>query len=431
MCGPLSKASLCGCLIVWAICTAPLDAVAADNSVAAQTPARRIVVRLSREVFAPLVEKQVDTTTPVADFVLGARIAGRARTTGLPKLKVVDDPHSASFVITLRGANVSRTVGRNGLAIVHTRAETHFTATKRVRFQAGKGFVAEPAQIASRTRTITEGIGATRRGFVGRIIVRRASRQVAALRPQVEAIARQRAETRIRAAFDRYTDSRLAQLNRSTDMRPAIAWLLGGEGEPSFALSTKNNCVQIVASSASAEAFQAVELPAIGQNAAPVQVWVHESVIGDRIASLLKLVDESSRGTTLAGRALDAVPIAIKDSLGLSATTKDVTPALNYATARDWIVIQIGSQPGASVAASEQPAVASASGPPANAAAATAASPMSSNRIWTSADGRFTVVALLVSASTEGVTLKRAVDGKLVTVPMSKLSELDRKLVSN
>jgi hypothetical protein len=331
----------------------------------------------------------------------------------------------------LRGTHVSRTVGRSGPAIVHTRAETYFTATKRIRFQPGKGFVAEPAKIAVRTRTINEGVSSTRRGLIGRIVVRRASREVAALQPQLDAIARQRAETRIRAAFDRYTDTRLARLNESTDMRPAIAWLLGGEGEPSFALSTQNNCVQIVASSASAEAFQPVELPAIGQSAAPVQIWVHESVIGDRIASLLKLVDQSSRRTTIAGRALDAVPSAIKDSLGLSATTKDVTPALNYATAQDWIVVQIGNQPRPSVEASEQPAVASTRSPPANAAEATAASPMDSNRIWTSADGRFTVVALLVSASTEGVTLKRAEDGKLVTVPLSKLSELDRKLVSN
>jgi hypothetical protein len=134
---------------------------------------RQIVVRVSRDAVTPLADMQIDTTTPVEDVILGTYVRGKARTTGQPAVEFVANPNQATFAVLLKGATVSRTVGRNGPATIYTRADTHFTATTQVRFEPGRGFVAERAKIAATTRATNEGIG-TRRGLVGWIVHRRA-----------------------------------------------------------------------------------------------------------------------------------------------------------------------------------------------------------------------------------------------------------------
>src|SRR5688572_6526045 len=70
-------------------------------------PTRRIVLQLSRELFAPIVDRRVDRISPVTDVILGTRVQGQAHTVGQPRLDLVDDPESAAFVIVLNGTNVS------------------------------------------------------------------------------------------------------------------------------------------------------------------------------------------------------------------------------------------------------------------------------------------------------------------------------------
>lgn len=48
-------------------------------------------------------------------------------------------------------------------------------------------------------------------------------------------------------------------------------------------------------------------------------------------------------------------------------------------------------------------------------------------RTWTSSDGNFTIDAELVRATADSVTLKRVSDGKIITVPLAKLTEADRE----
>jgi hypothetical protein len=366
---------------------------------------RQIVVRVSKDAVAPLADKQIDRTTPVDDVVLGTHVRGKARTTGQPSVKFVEDPNQATFAVAINGATVSRTIGRNGPAIIQSRVDTHFTATTQIRFEPGRGFVAQPAKIATTTRMTNEGIGSRRGGLIGWIVRRRASREVAASRGEVEAIARQKAERRITAAFDEYLQVRLARLNAMTDVKPAIALLLGGDQQPQFVTRTTRDFVEIALSSAGAP--MPADLPVSDQPAAPVQVWVHKSTMGEQLATVLKLFDQTDTGTNLAERALASVPDMLKDKLGLPRHAAEARPPLNYQTAADWIVIQIGGEAitgGTQSVASDQP------------------------RMWTSADGRHTCFAVRVNSSPDCVTLKRMVDGQVVTVPLVRLSESDRKI---
>jgi hypothetical protein len=302
---------------------------------------RRIVVRFTSKVFEQVVDRDVDETTPVNDVILGTPVQGKSRTTGKPTVTLVEDDQCASFLLTLKGATVSRTVGRNGPAIIHSRTETFFTATKRVVFEAGEGFVAEPAVIEAKTRIINEGIGSTYGGLRGRIVQRRAAPQVAASRPAAEEVVRQKAMRRISAAFDRYLEGRLARLNRATAVRQAIAFVLRGETEPRYSFCTVDGCMQIVASTGpDDQPASAVQLPKLECGAAPMQVWVHESLAGDNLAFLLKRADAARQNPGPVMSTLAALPAAFQ---GANGTPPGQAPTpVDYAVAEDWLVIQIG-----------------------------------------------------------------------------------------
>ena len=85
-----------------------------------------------------------------------------------------------------------------------------------------------------------------------------------------------------------------------------------------------------------------------------------------------------------------------------------------------WVedLVSIGIEPSQSLAA----AVPLPSTPPPK--PGTAVPPPSEFRTWTSADGRSTVEARILAADNGNVQLERR-DGKLVTVPISKLNEPD------
>jgi hypothetical protein len=301
---------------------------------------RRVVIRMTPEAFAPIVDRDVDETRPVQDVVLGTAVVGKSRTTGKPKVDLLDDDKCASFVLTLKGTTVSRTVGHNGPAVIHSRSETEFTATKRVVYEPGKGFVAAPAKIDARTRIITEGLGSTRPGIRGRIVERRAAPQVAASRPAAEEIVRQKAMRRVSAAFDRQLAGRLERLNRMIEMREAIAFVLAGQTEPRYSFCTRNGCVEIVASTgAEDDSAAAVELPQLDKAGAPVQIWVHESLVGDNVALLLKQFDLLRREPGDAISTLEKLPAAFQPPQAGPSTQSERT--VDYATAEDWIVVLI------------------------------------------------------------------------------------------
>ena len=298
---------------------------------------RRIVIRLTAEAFAPLVDRDVDETRPVQDVILGTRVAGQSRTTGKPTVTLADDDDSASFVLTLKGTTVSRTVGYNGPAVIRSRSETFFTATKRVVFQAGQGFVSEPAKIDARTRITTEGIGSTRPGLRGRLVQRQAAPQVAASRRAAEEIVRQKAMRRVSAAFDRHLEGRLERLNRALDMREAIAFVLRGETEPRYVFCTADGCVQIVASAGVDDPAVPVQLPPLESKPAPVQIWVHRSLVDENLAFFLKQFDQARREPGPVFRILAAAAAGFRSEPSADSTDT----SLDDVAADEWIVIQI------------------------------------------------------------------------------------------
>ena len=65
-----------------------------------------------------------------------------------------DDSQALCHVI-LEGTTVSRTVGRNGPAVIYSRSTSRFRATKPVVFDPGNGFRTLPARVVGTSRFVS------------------------------------------------------------------------------------------------------------------------------------------------------------------------------------------------------------------------------------------------------------------------------------
>src|SRR5206468_2142342 len=129
-------------------------------------------------------------------------VTGAARLVGKLRMHPVPSPDKARFNTVFEGAIYCRTIGRKEMVTVHSHSITRFTASKEIVFEPDKGFYARPTAIVAHTQCFTDSINPGRGGLIGRIIERRAAEQIAAERPQVTAIIRQRAIGRINARFE-------------------------------------------------------------------------------------------------------------------------------------------------------------------------------------------------------------------------------------
>lgn len=304
-------------------------------------PRQLIVVRVSADVFRPLIEKPFDEVGPVDEVILGTRCIGQGRLTGQPTLELIEDPDRAGFRVVFRGKTVSRTTGQNGPAIIHSRSETVFAASKRVEFEPGKGFYSTPAKINARTRTFTEDIETTRGRLVGRMVERRAWEAVNGNRPTVNEIARELASKRICEAFDKKLDQRLEELN-STAKYQRLVTLLRGSSEPMFRCCSSPDYLQFAL--AREKDCPWPELPNIPEKAAPVQVYVHKSLLDpDLLATLRRANRVKNTITDLVASALITVPTSTE---GEPQQEEPAEPAVDYFIVDDWAVIRLGIEPG-------------------------------------------------------------------------------------
>ena len=310
-------------------------APAASNlSEAQHSPSNLVVLRLSEDLFTSLIDRDVDELTAVSEVILGTPVTGQARTVARPIVDLVPDDSRAAMEVVLEGTTVSRTVGRNRSAIIHSRCTTWFRATKQVVYEPGRGFRAQPAVVTARTELVTEGVGSTRRRLMGRLVRRMATRQAQQQHSQAEAIAHGKAVARIQSLFERKLENGLAKLNRSSELRSAIAALRPGTDDPHFVCCSTDQCVQIALAGGRR---LPVELPDAQHADGRAQLWIHSSVLAqaadarDRASWLLNGLRQWSADSPV------ALVAALRPLAGL--LSEDVP--LNVTTAEDWVVVEL------------------------------------------------------------------------------------------
>ena len=172
-----------------------------------------LLVRVSESLLTEEAPQAVDDRAPVRDVILGTQISGQGHTVGQVRVEMVPNPNQAEFQLVFNGTTQSRTVGRNGPAIVHSAGNTQFTAKKSVYLDAD-GVTSTPTTSRATTSTQTLGVGTTIRiPIVKGFVQRAASKQVAEKKSQGEYIGARHAEQRISNRFDENAGERISTAN--------------------------------------------------------------------------------------------------------------------------------------------------------------------------------------------------------------------------
>jgi len=307
-------------------------------------PAHLFVARISADVLSQQFNRRVDMTVPVRDVILGTPVSGVARIVGQPQVQLVPCSDEARFNMVFSGTVYSRTAGYPGPATVYGHSITWFTATKEVVFEPGKGFHALPSKIAATTRCYTDNIAPSRGGLIGRIIQRRAGEQVAAQQPQLTAIARQRAVRRIESSFEQETANRIAHLNESVDFQIQLASGRTREGCRKLMACTTPQYLQI-ADMIYEGNETAVQLPTRSPRAgaaAPIEVWVHNTVVPPIIAKELKSVFSTpDRSATV--NVLALLPGILGKEAAAAITAFAAEQKVGLDNVGDWLVIDVNA----------------------------------------------------------------------------------------
>jgi hypothetical protein len=375
-------------------------------------------LRISEAMLNTALENRLyDRETDVRDTILGTAVTGRARIVGQPRAQLIPSADRATFNLIFEGTVCSRTIGYNGPAILRSRGETRFTATRQIVFEPGKGYSALPPQISTSTKLFSEGIGSTRRGIVGLIVRRRAARLEMEQRPQATAIVRQKTERRILATFDRATDEHLARLNdsQSRSVGALVVRLLGKE-KPVYACCTSPHYLQIAAHLDGQDQV-AFSLPSqtAQEHSSLLQIWLPDTLLRPGVAATLNALQSPGKVGEFLAEVLPVGPNAKDESPepGPLATFLN-QQAIHVRQTGEWRVIALTKPDAArplAAAASRSPAAVRQSGP----------------RTWTS--GKYTAEAEFLALE-DGVVRLRRVTGVNASIPLQKLSTLDQQWIA-
>ena len=225
------------------------------------------------------VNRAVDETAPINDTVLGTRVRGSGRTTGLVLLDFVPSLQQAMVDLKLDATNHSDTRGSQGPVTVRTLGTTTVGARKRILIDDQR-VAALPVEAHADTDTRTAGIGVNKR-FGQRLIRKIASRKIAEMRPQAEAISAAKARERVRTQFEEQTASAIAQASRDYQNKFRRPLMERGWYPELLHMSTSDSRLSVTARKALADQVGAFSAPPAVDPDAVLAARVHETLVNN------------------------------------------------------------------------------------------------------------------------------------------------------
>jgi hypothetical protein len=166
----------------------------------------------SAEIVRAGIKRDVDQPGPVRDEIMGTSIFGSSYTKGTIDARLVPNPSQAILETFLKGNTTSHTVGYHGPAIICAEGLTSIYGAERMYFDA-TGFKSVPVSAAAVTHSTITGIGTSRGGLIGRMVLRKAPQRAAEGKPQAEYVGARHAEVKIRDRLHREVGENLAKAN--------------------------------------------------------------------------------------------------------------------------------------------------------------------------------------------------------------------------
>jgi hypothetical protein len=166
------------------------------EAVTAKYSQPNLLVDVNEAFISDLVGSKVDQVEPVRDVILGTNIRGTGRTVGEVTVDVVDSPDQAVLTAFFQGTNHSKTVGYNRSAVIHSVGTTQLQGRTTLYFNEN-GLAVSPSTARATVSNKIVGIGSTKGGCVGKIVVKVASKQAPQKQPQAQQIGARHAEQRL------------------------------------------------------------------------------------------------------------------------------------------------------------------------------------------------------------------------------------------
>jgi hypothetical protein len=265
----------------------PLLARLEESGQAAATVARirsavnrpNLFLDVDESLLGTAVNRAVDETAPINDTVLGTRVRGSGRTTGLVLLDFVPSLQQAMVDLKLDATNHSDTRGSQGPVTVRTLGTTTVGARKRILIDDQR-VAALPVEAHADTDTRTAGIGVNKR-FGQRLIRKIASRKIAEMRPQAEAISAAKARERVRTQFEEQTASAIAQASRDYQNKFRRPLMERGWYPELLHMSTSDSRLSVTARKALADQVGAFSAPPAVDPDAVLAARVHETLVNN------------------------------------------------------------------------------------------------------------------------------------------------------
>ena len=234
---------------------------------------------VNENLLASAVNRVVDEHAPVNDTILGTRVRGTGHTTGFVLLDFVPSLNSAVVDLVLDATNHSSTRSSKGPVTVHTQGTTTLDARKRIMIDDQR-VTSLPATASADVRTQTAGIGVKSK-FAKKLIRKMASKKIAEIRPQAEAISRGRAEARARQQFEEQTAGALSQAASDYQTKFRRPLLERGWYPEMLHLSTSDSTMSVVARKALSDQIAAFTAPPAVDPDAILAARVHETMVNN------------------------------------------------------------------------------------------------------------------------------------------------------
>ena len=289
-----------------------------------------MILRVSERYLEELFARDINKRTPVTRVVLGTHATGTAHTKGRADVDTKADQDNASFNVKISGSTDSRTVGRNGPAIIHSRSITTWTAKKIVRFD-GEEFVTTPGTIESSTKIIPLGADSTLPGIRGRLVSRIATRRAIECNSTAERISGEHTDKQVLADVDRIVDQQIAKLNKRIENRPLMSVILPKLNDAGVQFSTSSNCINVSFAGGDASPLAKV-CPVEGIDPSDTELWFQTALIASPDGSIPEAIDNA--GAWLAEQLPDVgIP-------GVDLTGEDGVLPVNVQVIDGWVLIR-------------------------------------------------------------------------------------------
>ncbi len=174
-------------------------------------PAAVVYVRVSRSFLEDYVEREVNRTKPVHDYILGTRIRGESDTIGQTRLELLPGSGRLAGKISFDGTVRARTLGYNGPVVLHQIAHSTFEVGKKIEL-SNSGLQVSSSVGDAPTRLETTNISTCLPRLRGRIATRIAWKRLAASNAEAEAITADHTAAIINTDFDKSIATTVAKL---------------------------------------------------------------------------------------------------------------------------------------------------------------------------------------------------------------------------